>query len=233
MEFANIDETVLRSPKFIAMAVGSFCAFISYVSMSNASGLYGSPEHCGVRDSIPAAAYDPSTGYPIDGKKAFTEGENNGCAYNEYSEFRYLVGVGVLYWLYTLALMAMYVLKKLPAPVQEFSANALAAVLVFFAFFVGAQKCNDDTFDTKSVCHGSSAARTAVAFTFFEWMAVTASSFLTFRDWRDTAYEGLHPSLSSALSVEGGLPHTQGGGQPYGGPPQAAPVIATSTQTYG
>lgn len=201
MAFEDMDLTVTRSPRFLSYAVGWLFALIAFSCMaSQKDGLNGMDSDCG----------------------------EDGCGFDSYTEFQYLVAVGVLYWILSSLYMVGYLLKKRTTDFQELVTCALVNLLVFVAFCAGAAKCEDE-YD-KTVCDGATNAQAAVVFTFFLWLAATGSCFFIFKDWREDHYEGMPEAFSDALSAEGGKVGGMGAGFT---PPPPVPTVSASTQTYG
>ena len=61
-----------------------------------------------------------------------------GCGYQKFSNFKFLIAVCIIYAVFSLVVMAAYLLQRVPPPVTELTAYTVMNVLLFAAFAMSA-----------------------------------------------------------------------------------------------
>jgi hypothetical protein len=140
-----------------------------------------------------------------------------GCGYARFSMFKFLVGLFVLYWLFTLLAMAAYLLQKVPPPVTEFGCYAIFNVLILIASIMSLTECSTTIVDPDyPICKRATGAKAAVAFSFLTWLLMCVSLLFTYKELRDTNYSGIPGSETFGISSGvGSYPPTGAGTQTF------------------
>mmetsp|Transcript_25738 Transcript_25738/g.84731 ORF Transcript_25738/g.84731 Transcript_25738/m.84731 type:complete len:215 (+) Transcript_25738:15-659(+) len=210
----NLDTTAVNAPKFIVLGVSFWLALLAFSCLSNQTqGLYG-PDHETYSQCV------------------------DGCGYNMFSEFQYLVGINVIYWLTTMSLMGMTLLRFALQPSQEFLLHVVFSLLIFSGFCAAATACDEHVVDDDTkVCHEAHNALAGVTFSFFLWLGTIVSSYFAWHEWRDTRFDGIPDHISNPVKEAffppgSGPPGPPPGGFPSNAYPPAPISVPASTQTY-
>jgi hypothetical protein len=139
------------------------------------------------------------------------------CGYQKFSNFKFLIAVCIIYAVFSLVVMAAYLLQRVPPPVTELTAYTVMNVLLFAAFAMSATSCNITIVDpVYPVCKRATSAKASIAFAFFTWLAVCFSMLFTYKEWRDVDY---HVPGSGAYEF---VPGVTSGSSRSSYPPQAS-----------
>lgn len=123
-----------------------------------------------------------------------------GDGWDNFSAFQYLVGVGVIVFIYTLFLFVVYTFRDrierscLYMPVIELAMDGILVVLLLAAGAAAAARLQKDVggSDTKLVdaisSHAKANSEAAVVFTFFNMLLFIGSAYISYRE--NVAEEG-------------------------------------------
>lgn len=121
------------------------------------------------------------------------DSSTKGISYSEQSEFEYGVAIGILVWLYTMAMMVVMLLDLYASisilPLAELGADAIFCFLSFVAGIAVAARCNTEIGNSGGIkyCDGvayGDKPRAGAAFGFLLSFALAGSAFFSVKRYQ-------------------------------------------------
>jgi len=125
-----------------------------------------------------------------------------GCGFSRFYQFKGIVGLYGGFWGFTVILIMLYLIRKLPPPATELAMYSLFTLVMFVFVIMSIVECTAVVLDSSHhVCKNAEFAQASLAFASAVIALNAFTCVFTWKQWREAKFVGLPNTLAKSQSV--------------------------------